>query len=77
MGHRPTENALLTERVIHFAAARNTPSPPFPCRALPTPQTAKRPTLEELGHAEAVLHACGLRFDGYRYAEDTDLLNQR
>lgn len=26
-------------------------------------------TLEELEHAESVLHACGLRFDGYAYAE--------
>lgn len=29
----------------------------------------KRPSLEELDRAEAVLHACGLRFDGYAYAE--------
>lgn len=29
----------------------------------------KRPTLEELDRAERVLHACGLRFDGYAYAE--------
>ena len=36
---------------------------------MPTPKTAKRPPLEELGRAEPVLHTCGLRFNGYLYAE--------
>lgn len=34
-----------------------------------TANATQRPALKELQRAEAVLHACGLRFDGYRYAE--------